>query len=426
MTDKLDYDTPGVDPELAAERVTPFELNWKADLLLTATKQPRPVIANALAALRGASDWAGVLAYDEFSLVTMAMRPPVWLQRSNEAWAPRPWSDTDDVHATEWLQRQGILVPVAVAARAVETVAHDAAFHPIRDWLNGLKWDKKERVGLFAVNYLGAEDTSYYTAVSRSLFVGAVARVSKPGCKLDHVPVFEGGQGVGKSTAVKLLFSPWFSDDIAELGTKDAAMQVRAAWGIEISELAAMTRGEIERVKAFITRSTDTFRPPFQARVIAAPRQSVFVGTTNAAKWIKDETGGRRFWPIRCGTINTQAIERDREQLWAEAVQLYRSGCQWWLDELETECAKLEQDDRRVDDAWEGPIEVFIEGKRGVNVGQILEEVFKIEKSKWTKQDQTRIGQCLAALGWKPGRQRSRRTGKVERCYRPSGASNDA
>src|SRR6516164_9401746 len=87
MTDKLDYDTPGVDPELAAERVTPFELNWKADLLLTATKQPRPVIANALAALRGASDWAGVLAYDEFSLVTMAMRPPVWLQRSNEAWA---------------------------------------------------------------------------------------------------------------------------------------------------------------------------------------------------------------------------------------------------------------------------------------------------------------------------------------------------
>ena len=199
----------------------------------------------------------------------------------------------------------------------------------------------------------------YHRAVSRSLLISAVARVFEPGCKADHVPVLEGPQGGGKSTSIGVLFSPWFSDDLAELGTKDAAMQVRAAWGVEISELAAMTRGEIEKVKAFISRSTDIFRPPFGKRVVSVPRQSIFIGSTNSDKYIRDETGGRRFWPIACGSIDIDALDRDRDQLWAEAVQLYYAGVQWWLNDAETVHATAEQEARRVEDAWEPVIEAW-------------------------------------------------------------------
>src|SRR5262249_23113654 len=128
----------------------------------------------------------------------------------------------------------------------------------------------------------------------------------------------------------------------AELGTKDAAMQVRVAWGIEIAELASMTRGEIERVKAFITRKVDRFRPSYGRRVIEVPRQSVFIiGSTNSDAYLKDETGGRRFWPIPCGNIDLKAIERDRKQLWAEAVVQFNAGTPWWIADTDTISNKL-------------------------------------------------------------------------------------
>ena len=241
--------TMGRDADEHAHASKDARARWRAKLLFTETKPPRPkpLLANALVALREAPEWAGVLAYDEFALVAMAMLPPPWLQRLNDEWTPRPWTDTDDVLATEWLQRNDICVQDA--GRAAETVAREAAFHPIRDYLGGLRWDGTKRVEQFAETYLGATATTYHRAVSRSLLISAVARVFDPGCKADHVPVLEGPQGKFKSTACRTMFAPWFTDDLAELGTKDAAMQVRAAWGVEISELAAMTRGEIEKVR---------------------------------------------------------------------------------------------------------------------------------------------------------------------------------
>ena len=399
---------------------------WRAGLLFTETKpqRPKPLLANALVALRDAPEWAGVLGYDEFALATMAVGPPPWLQDRNTAWTTRPWTDNDDVLTTEWLQRNDICVQDA--GRAAETVAREAAFHPIRDYLGGLDWDGTKRVEQFAHTYLGAEKTPYHRAVSRSLLISGVARVFEPGCKADHVPVLEGPQGKFKSTACRTLFAPWFTDDLAELGTKDAAMQVRAAWGIEISELAAMTRGEIEKVKAFISRSTDIYRPPFGKRVVSVPRQSIFIGSTNSDKYIRDETGGRRFWPIACGLIDIDALDRDRDQLWAEAVQLYYAGVQWWLDAAETVHATAEQEARRVEDAWEPVIEAWVDGKSSVNVGEILSDLFGIDRSRWAQPDQNRVGRCLAALGWQRGWRRQQGTGPAERCYRPRGWSDEA
>jgi len=293
---------------------------WRTALLLSRKNSPKPLLANALIALRQAPQWQGVLAYDEFALVAVQMKPPPWLKHEDH-WTALQWTDRDDALAADWLQHQHIGVTVNVAATAAETVAKDHSFHPVRDYLQNLSWGGAERIGNFARRYLGAADTPYHCAVSRCLFIAAVARIMRPGCKADYVPILEGAQDKGKSTAIEFLFTPWFSDDLAELGTKDAAMQVRVAWGIEIAELASMTRGEIERVKAFITRKVDRFRPSYGRRVIEVPRQSVFIGSTNSDTYLKDETGGRRFWPIRCGgSIDLKAIARDRDQLWAEAV----------------------------------------------------------------------------------------------------------
>jgi predicted P-loop ATPase len=141
------------------------EINgWRSDLLLTPTKQPRPLLRNAIIALRRAPEWQGVLAYDEFALATMAVKPPPWLKAQDNAWTPQLWTDRDDTLTTDWLQQQGIGVPVTVTATAVEAVAKDASFHPVRDYLTGLVWDGTERVAGLAATYLGAEATAYSRA----------------------------------------------------------------------------------------------------------------------------------------------------------------------------------------------------------------------------------------------------------------------
>jgi predicted P-loop ATPase len=396
------------------------ELNgWRAELLVSDKKQPRALLANALTALRRAPEWDGVLAYDEFALITMMRKPPPWLKHQDNDWTPQRWSDRDDALTANWLQHNDIAVSVQVAATASETVAKDAVFHPVRDHLASLQWDGHKRCALFAVDYLGAENTAYHEAVSRCMFIAAVARIMRPGVKCDYMPILEGAQDKGKSTAIELLFTPWFSDDLAELGTKDAAMQVRVAWGIEVPELAAMTRGEIERVKAFVTRKVDRFRPSYGRRVIEVPRQSIFIGSTNADVYLRDETGGRRFWPIRCGTINLKAIERDRDQLWAEAVSLFNAGAPWWLTQSEDVAhAREQQADRYAEDPWQDIISGYVATRADTSVGEILAELLLLDKSKWTQGEQNRVARCLRSMGWH--RYRTERPSRTWR-YRSDG-----
>jgi predicted P-loop ATPase len=298
---------------------------WKASLILTPTKTPKALLANAVIALRGAQEWQGVLAYDEFKLATIMVKPPPWRKGEDNSWAPQPWTDHEDALTTDWLQHNDICVPITVAAAAAMTVAKDNSFHPVRDYLAKLQWDGVERVEHFASKYLGAEDTPYHRLVSKCTLIGAVARIMEPGCKADHVMILEGRQGIGKSTSLTHLFEPWFSDEIADLGSKDAAMQLSGVWCIELAELSSMTRSEIERVKAFISRRADRFRPSYGRNVIEVPRQAVFVGTTNSDSYLRDETGGRRFLPVRCESIKPALIWRDRDQLWSEAVTLHTS-----------------------------------------------------------------------------------------------------
>jgi predicted P-loop ATPase len=391
---------------------------WRRQLHLTPTKQPRPLLTNAAIAFRLAPEWQGVLGYNEFALTVVTLRPPPWRKAEDNSWNPTPWTDDDDVSAAIWLQNEGIAVSEQVAHLAAKKVAKESTFHPVRDYLNGLVWDGTPRVESLAEKYFGAEKSDYHRAVSRCMLIAAVARIMIPGCKHDHMPILEGEQDKGKSTAIRLLFEPWFTDDLSELGTKDAAMQLRSAWGVEVGELAAMTRAEIERIKAFVTRRTDRFRPPYGRSVIEAPRQSVFVGSTNADTYLKDETGGRRFWPLKCGDIDLAAIERDRDQLWAEAVALFKADTPWWLTgSVSRMQAEEEQASRYQTDPWQKEIDEYLETREDTSIHDIFVNILAMpEKARWDQAAMNRIARCLRHIGFE--RYQKREGGGREWRYR--------
>ncbi|HWE52895.1 MAG TPA: virulence-associated E family protein [Bryobacteraceae bacterium] len=379
----------------AVREVIDIGLAWRSQLpVLSDRGEPRPVFANALAALRTAPAWADVVARDIFAFRTVAVKATPWGHTG-------PWSEPQDAVTCDWLQRHGILVSIDIAARAIETVAEDNPIHPVREYLDALKWDARPRLNKLFTFYAGAADTDYSSAVGCRWAISAIARIRKPGCKADHVPILENPQGTLKSSFCRVLGGQFFSDEIAELGTKDASMGVASAWIIELGELDAFGRAEQSRLKAFLSRSTDRFRPPYGRRIIEAPRQSVFIGTTNLAAYLKDETGARRFWPVRCGEIRIDVLQRDRDQLWAEAQHRFDAGEPWWIDDsaLVAE-ASSEQRARYETDPWEPLIEKWSVAHATVSVEQVLMVCLEKPKAQWTQADKNRIARCLQAQGW--------------------------
>jgi predicted P-loop ATPase len=390
-------------------------VDWQ-ERLLRNRKGPMGCLQNVLVALQYAPDWRRVLHFDESALHVVAKAPPPWGSRA----APFVWHDEDDVRTAAWMQRQGIMVSKEIAGQAVQTIAREFPFHPIREYLNGLAWDKIPRINDWLTLYISVDPSDYARAVGAKWLIGAVARIFQPGCKNDTCLVLEGPQGLLKSTALRTLACPWFTDEISDLGTKDAAMQVRGVWIIELAELDAMSRTEASRTKAFMSRSADRYRPPYGRHLIEVPRESVFAGTANHDTYLKDETGGRRFWPIRCGSIRVEDLRRDRDQLWAEAVARYRTGETWWIDSVELNATAAEEQQERYDeDAWQPLVEEWVQGRERVTLDQILRDCLGKEPRDWTQGDKTRVARCLRAIGWTRKRAPKDERGRREWIYRP-------
>ena len=403
----IDDHLAAVGPEAVLAEIAALDFerrDWRANLISSEKGKPHGIVANALMAIRSAPEWQGVLHFDESSLNTVAKALPPWVDGHA---LPFTWTDEDDIRTAAWLQHQGILATSVTAGQAVQTVAREHHFHPIRDYLDSLTWDGISRISDWLTLYLGAESSEYARSVGAKWLIGAVARVFKPGCKNDTCLILEGQQGTLKSTALRTLASPWFADEIADLGSKDAALQVRGVWLIELSELDAMSRSEVARVKAFMSRQTDRFRPPFGRRLIEAPRECVFAGTTNHGTYLKDETGGRRFWPVLCGRINIAELHRDRDHIWAEAVHRYRAGENWWLDDKSlVESAAAEQIQRYESDPWEEPLQGWLSGRETVSVSEVLTQCIEKPKQNWNQPDKNRVARCLRSAGWERFRER--------------------
>ena len=281
-------------------------------------------------------------------------------------------------------------------------MAHASRFHPVREYLDGLKWDGTPRLVSWLSYYLGADESEYVKTVGKAFFIALVARIFKPGCKQDYMLILEGPQGALKSMACEVIAGNWFSDNLPDVReSKDLSQHLQGKWLIEVGELSALSKAETTTLKAFITRRTERYRPSYGRREVIQPRQCVFIGTTNAECYLKDATGGRRFWPVKANSIDLDALRADRDQLFAEAAHLFKAGAKWWPDrDFEAEHIKPEQDARYVADPWLEKIAKFIENKECVTVGMVAAEALFIETSRLAMRDSYRIIDVLTSLGW--------------------------
>jgi putative DNA primase/helicase len=327
----------------------------------------------------------------------------------------RDWTDNDDVRLAAWLQGHDINIPPVRVAGAVQAAGSDRDHHPVRDYLEGLKWDGEHRLSGWLYQFMGVtlgdgdQDTRalYVEAIAKKWMIAAVARVMNPGCKVDTCMILESGQGEGKSTALAVLAGEaWFTDQISHVGSKDAAIDLRGKWIIELGELDAMGRAEAETMKAFMSRQIDHYRPPFGRRSIDVPRQCVFAGSTNQDSYLKDETGNRRYWPIKVGKADLDGLAKARDQLWAEAVHRYAAREPWWLTPAENAAAEIEQAARADTDPWQTLIERWLRKNMmgEVEIDTILRDCLQLEVKHWTKREKNRVGACLRAMRWVKGR----------------------
>ncbi len=363
--------------------------------------RPLPIVTNALVGLRRDHGLRDVFAYDQMQRCVMMM------QEIGQPMAPfdrRPATDEDITVATEFLQKAGIKRIARETVRdAVNVRAREQSYHPIGEWLSSLVWDGQKRANVWMTTKLGAELNSYTQAIGQMFLISLVARIFEPGCKVDYMPVLEGPQGAMKSSACAILGGEFFSDNLPEIGDgKDVSQHLRGKWLIEIGEMHAMNRAESAHLKAFITRQVERYRPSYGRMEVTEPRQCVFIGTTNKETYLRDETGGRRFWPVKVGKIDTESLAADREQLFAEAVHLYQSGEQWWPDrDFEQRHIAPQQAARYEADAWQESIEGYLTTKTQVTVGQVAKEALFIETAKIGTADQRRITAIMERLNWK-------------------------
>lgn len=387
-------------------------VEWKA-LLRTRGDRIIGDEANTLQALRAAPELAGLVRFNEFANRTEFATSPPWrtLEPGTE------WTDADDVDLQAWLQVRGLEVKArGTIADCVSRVALDSRCHPVRDYLAGLTWDGRGRLTHWLLDYLGAEGpAAYLEAIGPAFLLSAVARVQRPGCQADHALVLEGPQGSGKTSAVRVLGRPWIAEGIPDLANKDAALHLAGVWLVELSELAGVRRSEVEHVKAFLSRNVDRYRPPYGRRTVDVPRQCTFIATTNEATYLRDPSGNRRFWPVRCTDIDLQALERDRDQLWAEALQQYRAGDAWHLAPEHASLAAIEQEARQQVTELEEDVRDYLEraaaqGDTEIAVRDVLRDALGINSTD-DPRIAAGIGPQVVAAMTRAGWQRVTRTG---------------
>jgi hypothetical protein len=369
-------------------------------------------------------DWQGVLAYDAFGCRVVCLRePPARFGVAKRGVGV--WTEADTVRTQHWFFDLFRVEPGKDAIDgAVEVAARRNTFHPVADYLRALTWDGVQRLNAMLATYFGAAETAYTSTVGAKFMISAVARALKPGCKVDTMLILEGRQGTFKSSGVAALAggSEWFADTALNFGDKDAAQCLQGKWIYEIGELHAFRRAEVTEIKAFVSSPSDNLRPSYGRRNQDFPRQCVFVGTTNSDKYLADTTGNRRFWPVSCGRVDVEAISRDRDQLWAEAVARYGDGSGeylWWLTPAETRLAEVQQEDRETSDAWEELIAEWINGtsthpKLGLPGGRrseftladALSGALGVDPAHQTQSDSMRVGRILSKLGWRTIRKR--------------------
>lgn len=395
---------------------------WTDRLQIGPNKRPYGNLANARLVLTECEDWKGVVALNRFSgRVTLMRRPPSARDDESDAVSyPRDLRDPDVYGIAAWLQNCGIQIGSAVVHEAAVLVAQDNGFDPVVEWLDGLRWDGTWRIDAFLRDTVGAEDSAYVRAVSAKSLIAAVARAYRPGCKVDTMTILEGEQGIGKSSLLRALFGDeYFSDHLPDIHSKDAQENLQGLWCLEHAEFDKLRRAEISRAKAFITTQVDRFRPSYGRTTENVKRRCVFWGTINpgATGYLEDETGNRRYWPVRCADarIDVERVRAVREQLWAEAVARFKAGENWWLEGDEEKEQAVQADERFSEDSWQQNVEHFLAPLTRATLAEIMQNGIGLPKDRCERKAEVRVGRIMTRMGWK--RVRPREGGERTRYY---------
>jgi putative DNA primase/helicase len=388
---------------------------------------------NVMLVLENDPRWEGCLRWCDLTHRPLLVKPP-----PIRPGAVGEWSEGDLAELRFWIAEAYGWEPGSGNAKdAVVAVAKRRTVHPIRDYLEGVVWDGRPRLDMWLYHYLGAVDEvdaleledaaargahdqaqerriRYLALVGAQWLISAVARVMKPGCQADHVLILEGPQGLGKSTVYRILAGEWVTDSPVELGSRDGMEQIRGKWVVELAELDSLHRAESTRAKQFFSSPNDRFREFYGAASRDHPRQCVFGGSTNSEGYLKDPTGNRRYWPVRCQAIDLDALRADRDQLWAEAVQRFQGGEAWHPTREEQErLITPEQADRTRQDAWAALIAEWIvdPSQRDtlfVTLPDLFRDVLHMEPAHMRPPEQQRLGEIMQTLGWKRVRRGAR------------------
>jgi predicted P-loop ATPase len=402
---------------------------WYKELTRNKDGRVESNTANATLVLVNHEQWQEILAFNELTLQAECQKPPPWDATEMPAGGATAghWIDEYYTYLSNWLQRHaGITLPKGQIKDVVSVVARRRAYHPVRDWLSGLKWDGKPRLENWFQTYLGApkEKEQYLSRIGKWSLMGAVARAMEPGCQLDYVTTLIGDQGLCKSKVIRAL-SPdpkWVMVHDLRLDNKDALQNLRGKWLVELAEIDSMSGYRHSQVRSFVTCSTDTYRKSYGDLSGDYPRQCIFFATGNEAEFLHDSTGGRRWWPFDTGRVDIDALIRDRDQLWAEAYHRYQAGERYWpTPEEEQELFAGEQEARRVADAWEGAIADYLARPRSVDrfitTELLLTQVIKKDLKDCGRPDTTRVGQIMSRLKWVV--RESKAPGHPRRFYEP-------
>lgn len=384
---------------------------WKKLLITKANGELKACGENAYTLLTYAPEVRGTFKFNEVEKVIEVHGGPF----------AKVHADILDVTVADWLQRVwGMSLSIGEVGQRIMRAARACAYDPLAQYLTELKWDGLPRASRFLTDYCGAvcidsqgnDIADYLSRISSRWLISAVARALEPGSQVDTVLILEGKQGVRKTSALRVLGGPWFCDTQLVLGDKDSKMLAASNWIVEIAELASFKRSETEAQKAFLTTRTDKYRPPYGRVLVACPRRCVFVGTVNPEDggYLTDRTGNRRYWPVYCNQVDLEALERDRDQLWAEAVHLFRAGERWWLDDEEQRVADAQAEERLGESMIESRIAAWWysmhpdKRPKQVTSHEVAETGLRYTFDRINRTVQMEIGNALRKLGFDKGR----------------------
>lgn len=357
--------------------------------------RPHNSAVNITRALSSHNKLKGQIWYDEFHMKIFT---------SWNTTTARPLADQDYINLFIFLQDK-LGIPNLTKHNVVDAItfiAHQDTRNEPKAWLKSIKWDETPRISDLFSKYFGAISSEYTSRVSRNFMISIIARLFKPGCKSDCMVILEGKQGAYKSSALQALGGKWFTENNNDMNKNDFFQALHGFLLIELSELDSFNKAEATRIKTVLSTASDNFRAPYDRHPQVHPRQSVFIGTTNEHAYLRDSTGGRRFWPIECGTIDLDLIKQDRDQLFAEALVAFKQGESWW--EV-PESASEEQEKRRDRDPWEGLIVDYITDKDFVTSLDVAKYI-GVEADKVNQMVANRISRTLRSLGCVAGNKR--------------------